>query len=53
MVESPQLSILEILMLVGSVVVAGTGPLLLHGDEWELLTPAAAACKYFNTPIKN
>lgn len=44
--ERPQLTFLEFCLLLGSVLVAGAGPLMLHGEATELLSPAAAACKY-------
>lgn len=41
--ERPQLTLWEFFLLAGSVIVAGAGPLVLHGEATELLSPAAAA----------
>lgn len=43
--EKPQLSPLEFMLLAGSVLAAGAGPLILNGEVTELLAPSAAACK--------
>jgi hypothetical protein len=40
----PQLSPLELGLLVGSVLIAGAGPILFDRQVTELLSPTAAAC---------